>query len=292
MSLQLIFMGTGTSAGVPMIGCECAVCRSDDPRDQRTRPSVLIRYPGGDGSSTRSSEPPYRDLLIDTTPDLRVQAMREHLMRLDAVLYTHAHADHILGIDDLRRFNAVMQAPLPIYAEPRVLEALAAMFAYIFNSARNVNPSFVAQLLPHVLEVQQPLDLYGAEWTPIRLLHGRLPILGFRIERSGRSIAYCTDVSSLPPAAFEQLQDLDVLVIDALRYRHHPTHMTVDQALEVIDRLQPGQAYLTHISHDIRHAELEPRLPENVFVAYDGLKVTLESSSSGEQAQASSEQAT
>ena len=268
--LELVFLGTGTSAGVPMIGCDCAVCRSDDPRDQRTRPSALIRYPDG-----RAHAGP-RQLLIDTTPDIRLQAVREHIDRIDGVLYTHAHADHIFGIDDLRRFNAVMKRPVDVYGEPSLIAELQQMFRYIFQPGRNVNPSFVAELIPCPLHVGRALELFGAVWTPIRLMHGRLPILGFRVDWRGRSLAYCTDVSTIPPETYPLLTGLDVLVIDALRYRHHPTHLTVDQALGIIDELKPGRAYFTHMAHDIRHAEIEAALPEAVHPAYDGLRVTLE----------------
>lgn len=269
MSLELIFLGTGTSSGVPLIGCECPVCRSDDPRDTRTRPGVLLRYPelGVNG------EVPPRHMLIDTTPDLREQALRHDLRRMDAVLYTHAHADHILGIDELRRFNAVMGQPLDIYAEFEVVQRLQSMFSYIFEPQKNINKSFVAQLIPHVLAPGAVLDLFGARWTPIRLMHGRLPVLGFRIDWMGRSLAYCTDCSRVPPASYPLLENLDILVIDALRYRHHPTHMTVDQALDVIAAVEPAEAYLTHITHDVSHAELEAGLPEHVHVPYDGLSI-------------------
>ena len=271
-ALELVFLGTGTSAGVPMIGCACDVCRSDDPRDQRTRPSVLVRYPDGKAQSPGIT----RQLLIDTTPDIRLQAVREALDRIDGVLYTHAHADHIFGIDDLRRFNAVMKRAVDVYGEPGLIAQLQQMFRYIFQPGRNVNPSFVAELIPSPLHVGQVLELFGAAWTPIRLMHGRLPILGFRVDWRGRSLAYCTDVSSIPPETYPHLAELDVLVIDALRYRHHPTHLTVDQALTIIDELKPGRAYFTHMAHDICHAELEAALPETVRPAYDGLRVTLE----------------
>lgn len=268
MSLNLIFLGTGTSAGVPMIGCDCPVCSSDDPRDQRTRPSVLIQYPDDAGTQ--------RCLLIDTTPELRQQALRHHLSHLDAILYTHAHADHILGIDDLRRFNAVMQAPLDIFGETPVLDRLKGMFSYIFQPHKNVNPSFVANLIAHPIDLDQPLTLFDTKWTPLRLMHGRLPILGFRIDHNSRSVAYCTDVSAIPPETYPRLENLDVLILDALRYRHHPTHLTVDQALEIIDRVAPRRAYLTHIAHDIAHADLAAKLPQNVKLAYDGLEISLD----------------
>ncbi len=273
MSLELLFLGTGTSAGVPMIGCECAVCTSDDPRDRRSRPSAVVRYVDGGGAA--------RQYLIDTTPELRSQIVTARINRIDGVLFTHNHADHVFGLDDLRRFNAVMGAPLDIYAEPRVLEWLRGTFGYIFESHRNVNQTFVASLIPNAIgpapeggSLQLPAAGGGATWTPLRLLHGRLPIVGFRIDFDGAAVAYCTDVSSIPPETYPLLQGLDVLVLDALRYKHHPTHLTVDQALREIEQIAPKRAYLTHIAHDIRHAELEPRLPENVHLAYDGLVVS------------------
>lgn len=267
MSLQLTFLGTGTSAGVPMVGCDCAVCSSDDPRDNRTRPSVLVSYPDKDDPALT------RRLLIDAAPELRQQVIREGIDRLDAVLITHAHADHIFGIDDLRRFNAVMDQPLDMYAEPGDIETLRRMFAYIFEKHRNLNQSFIADLVLMPLEVGATIDLHGAGWTPLRLMHGRQPIIGFRIELGGHAIAYCTDVSGIPPESYPLLEGLDVLVLDALRYRHHPTHFTVDQALEQIDQIKPRQTFLTHIAHDIQHADLDERLPDGVNLGYDGLQV-------------------
>ena len=308
MPLELIFLGTGTSAGVPMIGCHCPVCRSDDPRDHRTRPSVLVRYPrpGGPQPADRDVDAPrLTHWLIDTTPEMRSQMIRHQIDHLDGVLYTHTHADHVFGLDDLRRFNAVMKTPLDIYGEHATLDRLKEMFFYIFEPHRNPNKSFVATLIPRLLESGTATDLLGATWTPLRLMHGRLPILGFRVDyltdhhpwagRGSRpseaaqqeaaspssavpstddrpgSLAYCTDVSRIPPETYPLLEGLDVLVIDALRYRHHPTHLTVDQALEIIDQVKPRRAYLTHIAHDICHADLEARLPEHVFLAFDGL---------------------
>ncbi|MEE9212843.1 MAG: MBL fold metallo-hydrolase [Phycisphaeraceae bacterium] len=272
MPLELLFLGTGTSAGVPMIGCDCAVCRSDDPRDHRSRPSVLIRYP----EPGAAADQPPRQLLIDTAPELRSQVIRHHINRLDGVLFTHTHADHIFGLDDIRRYNAVMQAPMDLYAEPETLERIRSMFWYIFEPQRNVNQSFVPNLVTQTIHPNQPFNLFGVTWTPLRLLHGKLPILGYRVDLpgpNGGSLAYCTDVSSIPPETYPRLAGLDVLVIDALRYRHHPTHLTVDQALEQIEQIKPRRAYLTHIAHDIMHADLEPRLPEHVFLAFDGLVV-------------------
>ncbi len=267
MSLELTFLGTGTSAGVPMIGCDCDVCTSDDPRDRRDRTSALVSYTDSQGQ--------LRQYLIDTSPDMRHQVIRHKINRIDGVLYTHAHADHIFGLDDLRRFNAVMKQPIDIHAEPRVLESLRHMFPYVFTPEKNVNKSFIPMLIPHTLTPQESLQLHGATWTPIRLMHGRLPIVGFRVDLNGESLAYCTDVSSIPPETYPLLHDLDVLVIDGLRHRHHPTHLTIEQAIDEIKQIKPKNAYLTHIAHDIRHAELEPQLPQSVYLSYDGLVVTL-----------------
>ncbi|MBB6428227.1 MBL fold metallo-hydrolase [Algisphaera agarilytica] len=282
MPLELLFLGSGTSAGIPMIGCGCAVCRSDDPRDKRDRPSVLIRYddPSLTVEDTHTEFNPKqtgrRQILIDTAPDMRQQMMRESISRLDAVIFTHAHADHTFGLDDLRRFNAVMNTALDVYAEPDVIHQLQSTFRYIFEPHTNVNKSFIANLIAHPIDEHEPLNFFGATWTPLRLMHGRLPVLGYRIDFAGRSIAYCTDVSTIPPDTYPKLQNLDVLVLDALRYRHHPTHLTVDRAVEIIEELQPKQAYLTHIAHDISHAELSPRLPEGIQLAFDGLSVQLD----------------
>lgn len=275
MPLELLFLGSGTSAGVPMIGCHCAVCTSTDPRDQRTRASVLITHP----DAVKPDDPAARRrMLIDTSPEMRLQLIRHGIDRLDGVLYTHTHADHIFGLDDLRRINALTEGPIDVYAEQSSIDTLRSMFRYIFESHANVNQSFIPTLLTRPIQPGVPLDLHGARWTPLRLLHGRLPVLGFRVDYAGergepQSLAYGTDVSGVPPETLSLLADLDVLVIDGLRYRHHPTHFTVDQALGVIEQVKPRRASLTHIAHDIMHADLEPRLPENVAIAYDGLTV-------------------
>ena len=279
MSLELVFLGTGTSAGIPMIGCAEGACASDDPRDRRDRPSVLVRYPDAsmpDDEKAAAFNPKqagHRQLLIDTCPELRQQAIREKLSRIDGVLFTHGHADHIFGLDDLRRFNAVMGGPVDIYAEASVIDLLKQIFNYIFESHTNINQSFVATLIPHVLTPGMPIQLFGAVWTPIRLLHGRLPILGFRVDFRGASLAYCTDVSGIPPETYPHLDHLDVLVLDALRFRHHPTHQTVDRAVEVAQHIAAKQTYFTHMAHDIIHAEVDPQLPDGINLAYDGLGV-------------------
>lgn len=280
MGLELLFLGTGTSTGVPMIGCTCEVCQSPGPRDRRQRPSVLIQYPANaTDESTQHDAPASRDasirsVLIDTTPELRQQALRHQLMRLDGVMITHAHMDHVVGLDDLRRFNAAMDEALALYAEPSVHERLSEMFRHIFHPTTNINSSYVASLIQSPLHVEESFDLHGARWTPLRLMHGRLPVLGFRIDWQNQSIAYCTDVSTIPPETYPYLENLDVLVLDALRFRHHPTHMTVEQALNVVEQVQPGEAYFTHITHDIRHDLVEPELPAHVHLAYDDLRVS------------------
>lgn len=267
-NLELICLGSGTSAGVPMIGCDCDVCRSPDPRDNRTRSSVLIRYRDEEANVLRH-------LLIDTSPEMRQQVVRHRIKRMDGVFYTHAHADHIFGLDDLRQFNTAMGGAIDLYAEPSVIAYLKSTFWYIFDPARNVNQSFVASLRVTPIEPGVASEYFGARWTPLRLFHGNLPVLGYRMDCNGSSIAYCTDVSTIPPETYPLLEGLDLLVIDALRYRHHPTHMTVDQALGVIEKVKPKRALLTHISHEVSHADLESRLPEHVSIAFDGLCVSV-----------------
>lgn len=275
MPLEMTFLGTGTSAGIPMIGCDCAVCTSTDPRDRRDRASVFVRYPR-ESTKHQDQEPSDCTVLIDASPDLRMQAIRHRLDWLDALLITHAHADHVLGIDDLRRFNAAMgDRPLDVYAETSVFQALAQMFSYIFQPHRNVNKTFIAKLLALPIQPGTPLQLGPATWMPVRLMHGRLPILGFRVDYAGRAIAYCTDCSTVPPDTIAQLQGLDVLVLDGLRERHHPTHMTLDRACHFAQQIAADQTYLTHFSHEHSHQELAERLPDGIAPAYDGLVISL-----------------
>ena len=283
MPFELLFLGTGTSAGIPMIGSDADACGSDDPRDRRDRASVLIRWPDPDwpegddklaeAAAFNPAQHGHRQVLIDASPDLRHQALRARLSRLDAVCYTHAHADHIFGTDDLRRFNAVMKAPLDLYADGDTLDTLQRMFRYIFDASTNVNQSFVASLIPHRVDPDHAWRMFGARWTPIRILHGRLPILGYRIDVGTRSIGYCTDMSTLPPESYDALRDLDVLVVDGLRHRHHPTHQTIERACEVLEALGPTRGYLTHMGHEVFHAEVDASLPEGVSLSYDGLSV-------------------
>jgi phosphoribosyl 1,2-cyclic phosphate phosphodiesterase len=276
-SIQFVILGSGTSAGIPIIGCDCDVCRSDDPRDRRTRCAAAVRFvdPLGDE----------RVVLIDTSPDLRDQVLREGIRRCDAILYTHNHADHVFGLDDVRRFNAVMRAPIPIYADRHTMESLHRIYRYIFEKRDNVNDSFVATLIPHLIDPDKPLDLFGVRFTPLKLLHGRLPVLGFRLEALDEykhvarqqpapfPLAYCTDVSAVPPKTWPQLKGVRSLVLDMLRYRHHPTHLTVEQAIGIAESIGAERTWFTHMTHDIRHAELDPQLPDGMALAFDGLAI-------------------
>lgn len=257
-------LGSGTSAGVPMIGCHCAVCSSADPRDQRTRPSIVVAYDGGDGLR--------HNILVDTTPELRLQAVRESLDRISAVVYTHAHADHIFGLDDLRRYNTVMGAAMPLYAWPSDMAILRQCYGYAFDtppgaSAASQGALYRPELSP--VMIAGPFDLCGRTWRPIELPHGRGRVLGFRVG----AFAYCTDCHEVPAAAREQLRGLDVLIIDALRPRPHPAHLSFAQALAVVEDLQPRRAFFTHMAHDLKHAEIDALLPEHVRAGYDGLRI-------------------
>lgn len=267
--MRFRFLGTGTSAGVPAIACDCDVCTSDDPRDRRTRTSAAIEFTDDQGID--------RTILIDTSPDLRHQALEAGMTRLDAVLFTHNHVDHTFGLDEVRRFNAVMRAPIDIYAEEHTLGFLQRVYQHIFDAERNINASFVATLIPHRIDPTASMDLFGVRVDPIRLLHGRQPILGFRVEpgpnapRDVFPLAYCTDVSGIPPESWPKLEGLSTLVLDALRHRHHPTHLTIDQAVEIADRVGARHTWFIHMSHDLGHEVTDAGLPAAMSLAYDGL---------------------
>ena len=256
MQVRLTVLGSGTSVGVPTIGCRCAVCTSPDPRDKRLRPSVVLRYNG-------------RTVLIDTTPDFRYQMIRAQVDRLDAILYTHSHADHILGLDDVRPFNFHQQGNIPIYADAPTLAVIRRMFSYIFEN--RPSESSRPRLEVHELD-GQPFDLFGLTITPIALRHGSAQTYGFRFGNA----AYLTDHSEIPQFSMDQLHGLDVLFLDALRYKPHPTHSTVEKSLEHARRLSPRRTYFTHISHDLSHVQVESQLPPHVHMAQDGLDLDVD----------------
>lgn len=268
MNLKVTVLGSGTSHGVPMIGCECAVCRSDDPRDRRTRPSILIEIetPPDEtlGSACAAS---VRSILVDTSTDLRSQALAHGVRRVDAILFTHSHADHILGLDEVRRFNVLQQQPIPFLADAQTLSDLKRTFAYIFSMSTEPAggiPRLVA------FRIGGAFCLGGVEIVPVPLWHGQRPVLGFRVGR----FAYLTDCSAIPDASWPLLQGVEVLILDALRRRKHPTHFNVDEALAVVARLSPSRTYFTHMCHDLPHAATCSSLPAGVELAYDGLIVS------------------
>jgi phosphoribosyl 1,2-cyclic phosphate phosphodiesterase len=249
---QVTFLGTGTSTGVPMIGCECAVCRSDDPRDKRLRPSIFVSVTGRAG------------IVVDTTPDFRQQALTYGIARLDAVLFTHSHADHILGLDDIRRFNWIQGGPIPCYATARTWDDIRKTFHYAFDGVARLGGG-----IPKidVRGIEGPFSIGGVSVVPVPLWHGDAPILGFRFG----GFAYLTDCNRLDDAAWPLVAGVETIVLDALRDKPHTTHFTVAQALDVIERIRPRRAYLTHMSHDLGHAATNARLPRGVELAYDGL---------------------
>lgn len=251
--IEITFLGTGTSNGVPVIGCECEVCRSTDPRDTRGRTSSVVRFDG-------------KTVLIDTATELRSQALANGLARIDACLFTHAHADHTGGFDDLRRFNELSRAHLPIYTGPETAAMLRERFAYAFVDAF---PFYGGKpdLILH--EIDAPFELFGRQIVPIPVMHGKLRVFGYRFGE----LAYVTDAKQIPESSLDLLRGLDVLVLNALRERPHPTHLSVAEAVEVIAEVKPRRALLVHLSHELSHADASAMLPSNVEVAYDGLTV-------------------
>lgn len=251
--MKITILGSGTSTGVPMVGCGCAVCRSDDPRDKRSRCSILIEHDG-------------RTILADTSTDLRSQCLREGVARIDAVLFTHCHADHVNGIDDLRGFNFIHRQVIPCYGSPAAIGALSRIFGYVFTGkdADGYRPL----LEPH--SVSAPFDLFGLTVVPVPLEHGSGGSTGYRIG----PFAYLTDCSAIPDASLPLLHGVEVLVIDALRHTPHPNHFTVAQALETAARLAPRRTILTHLTHEIRHSDGEG-LPPGAEYAWDGMTIDL-----------------
>jgi phosphoribosyl 1,2-cyclic phosphate phosphodiesterase len=255
-ALTITFLGTGTSQGVPMIGCDCRVCTSPDPRDQRSRASIYV-------------ETPEAAWVIDTGPDFRMQALRERVQRVDAVVYTHAHTDHIMGFDDLRTFCHGGR-DLPIHASPETMRDLERVFQFAFNG-QNRWPGYVRPE-PHV--IAGPFTLGATELTPLPVEHGRTHVNGYLFSRAGEPLAaYLSDCKVVPDSGIERIRGVRHLIVDALRHQPHPTHMNVAEALALVEKVQPGRAWFTHLCHDLMHAEIEPTLPAGVRVAYDGLKI-------------------
>lgn len=255
---KFILLGTGTSVGVPAIGCACDVCKSSEPRNKRTRSSAIVGLPQG-------------NLLIDTSPDLRFQLLREGIGIVHAVLYTHEHADHIFGLDDLRLFPFRLGGPVPLYCEPEVERRIRHSYDYAFRDEPQTHAGAVPALEPRTIGLE-PFDVLGAQVRPLRLLHGpKYQVLGFRFG----NLAYCTDTNFIPEESFAVLEGCETLILDALRSVPHPTHFNVEQALAVVERLSPRQTYLTHVCHDLDYATTNATLPAGVELAFDGLSIDL-----------------
>lgn len=288
---QLVVMGTGTSIGVPVVGCDCDVCQSDDSKNHRLRSGILVRAPEG-------------EFVIDTGPELRLQLLQNKATFIQAALFTHAHADHIMGLDDLRIFGfrkerMALQAAeeqalkdgikfdadaaakdnpgnIPLYCEQLVEDGIRQVFHYAFTDPNSHSHRYAAPRLGFErIQPNQSLNVLGLEVLPIRLHHGKLPILGFRIG----NVAFCTDVSTIPADSRKLLEGLDVLILDALRYQPHPTHLSVSQAVKWAERLKPKQTYLTHMSHDLDYHQLIQELPDGIAPAYDGLTIPIAATS-------------
>jgi phosphoribosyl 1,2-cyclic phosphate phosphodiesterase len=265
MNGELIFLGTGTSMGVPTLGCECAVCSSEDPRDKRLRPSILLRWkdPAARGG--------VRNILIDTGPDFRTQALAVGLKHLDAVLYTHSHADHILGFDDLRPISFEWYRgaeAIPLYTTRETRETLEQVFAYTLSPRATYSNRARVRLEP----LGEHNEICGVDFQPVPVLHGDLPIIGYRFGKT----AYLTDVSTIPESSFALLKDLDVLILSALRHKPHPNHLTLNQAREWAARIGARQTWFTHIAHELGHEATNKGLPAGVALAHDGLRIPIE----------------
>lgn len=252
--MKIHLLGTGTSQGVPVIGCACEVCRSTDSKDARLRSCAVIE-----------SDDTY--LLIDTGPDLRQQMLKARIPRVDAILYTHEHNDHVVGLDDIRPYNFAQKGELPLYGLPRVMQELKDRFKYVFAEKRYPG---APQAIGYNISGQESLHLHGMHIQPIEVIHGRLPILGYRFE----NIAFITDASALEPSELEKLRGLEVLVINALRHEQHPAHFNLEEALAVIKELKPSRAFITHVSHYMgKYENWVQMLPAEVYPAYDGLVI-------------------
>lgn len=254
MPVSITILGSGTSHGIPMIACDCPVCTSPDPRDRRTRASALFRFDD-------------HALLVDTAPELRLQCLASNVRHVDALYFTHHHADHVAGLDDVRRFNWLKRGPLPVHASDATLDHLRTMFRYAFEQDPDY-PSAKPELIP--TPIHGPFEIAGRTVTPIPYFHGPLPVLGLRIG----DIAYVPDCSRIPDDSRPLLAGLDVLILDALRRRPHPTHFNLEQAIDEARRIGAARTFFTHIAHELGHAQTQAELPPNMFMAYDGLELT------------------
>jgi len=255
--LEITFLGTGTSNGIPVIGCDCEVCTSADPRDTRSRTSALVRWDG-------------LTLLIDTAPELRLQARAAGIASIDAVLFTHAHADHTGGLDDLRRFNEISQRHLPVYASPTTAAALRERYAYAFVDHF---PFYGGKPDLTLNEFTGSIDVECKTIVSVPVMHGQLEISGFRFG----PLAYITDAKTIPDTSLALLDSVEVLVLNALRERPHPTHLSLSEAVAIAQKVQAGRTYLVHLSHELSHADAADQLPAGIEIAFDGLTVRLES---------------
>jgi phosphoribosyl 1,2-cyclic phosphate phosphodiesterase len=256
--VRVLFLGTGTSHGVPMIGCDCAVCRSTDPRDNRCRSSIYVECDDG------------VRVLVDTTTDLRQQALRHDIRRIDAILFTHSHADHVMGLDEVRRYNMLTGQAMPIYGEPRTLDDVRRIFSYVFSSEA---PGGAGVPRLQLWPVAGPFCLGRQTIVPVPIQHGPWQILGFRMGR----FAYLTDCNGIPESSQALLDGVETLVLDALRRRPHPTHFTLDEAIAMARRIGARRTYFTHIAHELGHAAVTAELPAGMSLAYDGLALDVPS---------------
>jgi len=250
--MKITFLGTGTSYGVPMVGCECRVCTSDNPKNSRTRSSIIIT----DGEY---------NILIDAATELRIQCLKNSVKRLDAVLLTHSHADHVLGFDDLRHFNRIQKTNIPVYGSAETVNSIYRMFSYAFREVSSNGSKPKVTLIP----IDGTINLSGKEIIPVDVMHGQEKVTAYRFDK----FAYVTDVSKIPQDSVEKLMGLDILIIAALRNRPHEKHLSIEQAISVVSKLKPKQTFFTHIAHDIEHEETDKTLPAGIKLAYDGLSV-------------------
>jgi len=250
--MKITFLGTGTSYGVPMVGCECRVCTSENPKNSRTRSSIIIT----DGEY---------NILIDAATELRIQCLKNGVKRLDAVLLTHSHADHVLGFDDLRHFNRIQKTNIPVYGSAETVNSIYRMFSYAFREVSSNGSKPKVTLIP----IDGTINLSGKEIIPVDVMHGQEKVTAYRFDK----FAYVTDVSQIPQDSVEKLMGLDILIIAALRNRPHEKHLSIEQAISVVSKLKPKQTFFTHIAHDIEHEETDKTLPAGIKLAYDGLSV-------------------